>query len=64
MTDEEKIRKEAQDAADIQHRLRALETEMAKLQNILIWAVRAVWAVAIYFATQVWEFIAAGGTMK
>lgn len=66
MTDEERrqIAIEAKAEADTEHRIDKLEARVEKLETAITWGLRAIWAAAAYLATQLWSFIAQGGSLK
>jgi hypothetical protein len=65
VTDEERrrIAEEVHREADLENRVKNLETKIAEMQAGLVWGIRAIWGGVIYLGTQLWDFIASGGTL-
>jgi len=66
MTDDERARiaAEARSEANLENRLNNLEGELAKMQAVITWGIRTIWAAAGYLALQLWNFITVGGSLK
>ena len=66
MTDDERARiaAEAKADANLTHRLTTLESDVSGIKSTMTWGIRAIWAAAVYLATQLWDFIASGGAIK
>lgn len=66
MTDDERARiaAEARSEANLENRLKNLEGELTKMQAVITWGIRTIWAAAGYLALQLWNFITVGGSLK
>jgi hypothetical protein len=66
MTDDERARiaADARSEANLENRLKNLEGELGKMQAVITWGVRTIWAAAGYLALQLWNFISSGGALK
>ena len=63
-----RIEADARKAADVENRLKNLETEAAEMRNTfrstLAWVGRTLWAGAAYLAIQAWTYLSSGWTPR
>ncbi|MDZ7905178.1 MAG: hypothetical protein U5N55_04945 [Cypionkella sp.] len=66
MTDEERerIKRETKADAELENRVKNLETDLGEVKGAMIWGIRAIWGAVAYLASQVWDFVANGGVLK